>query len=525
MEFLIQPEKSEDVRPAFVDTARRYEALLRLSEVLSECRDPEDLTRILSEQLREYLEFLQFYIIVYKENSDEVEWAVVGRERSLIAAYANVPVQRRPSWQAYSTQEPIYILDWKTDERVPDRLKQGIADVGLDVGPLVFVPLTTAHRRLGALGVSGPPATAYSSEDIGFLRLIGRVVASAISDLFNLRQAEAAHLELQVQHERLRHTERELREVIETIPVMAWSTGADGAAEFFNQRWLEYTGLTADQARGVGWTTALYPDDREGLLDYWQRLLASGRAGEFEARLRRFDGEYRWILFRATPSLDDEGKIVKWYGTNTDIEERKRAEDNLRRSEAYLAEAQKLTQTGSCAIHGTSRETLYWSAEMFRLFGFDPQQGLPRFEQWVQRIHPEDRDKFKLASDSALVKGLDCDVEFRIVKPDATVRHIHSTGHPVLSPNGELVQVVGTMVDITERIRAEEALKRTETYLAQAQRVANIGSWVFDTVGMKPIHLSAEWHRLQGFDPKDGMPTWKQRLQRIHPEDRVRYEE
>ena len=120
---------------------------------------------------------------------------------------------------------------------------------------------------------------------------------------------------------------------------------------------------------------------------------------------------------------------------------------------------------------------------------------------------------------------MDCDVEFRIVKPDATVRHIHGFGHPVLSPNGELVQVVGTMVDITERICAEEALKRSETYLAQAQRVANIGSWVFDTVRMKPVHLSTEWNRLQDFDPKDGMPTWEQRLQRIHPEDRARYEE
>ena len=120
---------------------------------------------------------------------------------------------------------------------------------------------------------------------------------------------------------------------------------------------------------------------------------------------------------------------------------------------------------------------------------------------------------------------MDCDVEFRIVKPDGTVKHIHGIGHPVLSPNGELVQVVGTMVDVTERIRAEEALKRSETYLAQAQRVAHIGSWVFDTVRMEPLHLSKEWHRLQGFDPKEGMPTWKQRLQRIHPKDRERYEQ
>jgi PAS domain S-box-containing protein len=504
---------------------RRYEAVLRLSEALSQCREPDDLTAILSKELGEFLTFLQFYIVVYKENSDEVEWAVVGQEKSLVAAYANVPVQERPSWQAYKTQEPFYIRDWDTDERVPTQLKRGIADHGIDVGPLVFVPLTTAHRRIGALGMSGPSTTAFSTEDISFLRLIGRVVAYAISDTFNLRQAEVARLELERQNDRLQRTERELREVIETIPCMAWSATADGNAEFFNQRWLDYAGLPADQARGTGWTTALHPNDLNGLVDYWRGILASGRPGEFEARLRRFDGEYRWFLFRATPSLGENGKVIKWYGTNIDIEERKRAEQDLRRNEAYLAEAQRLTQTGSCAIHGTSRETLYWSEEMFRLFGFDPQQGLPKFEQWVQRIHLEDLDKFKLASDRSLLRKLDCDVEFRIVKPDGTVRHIHGIGHPVLNPSGELVQVVGTMVDITERMRAEEALKRSETYLAQAQRVANMGSWVFDTMRMKPVYLSTEWHRLQDFDPKEGMPTWEQRLQRIHPEDRASYEE
>jgi PAS domain S-box-containing protein len=503
---------------------RRYEAVLRLSEALSQCREPEDLTMILSEELREFLPFLQFYIVVYKENSDEVEWAVVGREKSLTAAYANVPVQERPSWKAYKTQEPFHIREWNTDERVPANLKKGVAAQGLEVGQLVFVPLTTPHRRLGALGVSGPLGTVYTGEDVSFLQLIGRVVALRISDSFNLRQAEAARLELERQNDRLQRTERELREVIETIPCMAWSATADGDAEFFNRRWLEYAGLTANQAQGTGWTTALHPNDLNGLVHYWQQTLASRRPGEFEARLRRFDGEYRWFLFRATPSFDENGKVLKWYGTNIDIEERKRAEQGLRRSEAYLVEAQRLTQTGSCAIHGTSREILYWSEEMFRLFGFDPQQGLPRFEQWVQCIHSEDRDKFKLASDRTLLKNLDCDVEFRIVKPDGTVRHVHGIGHPVLSPNGQLVQVVGTMVDITERVRADEALRRSETYLAQAQRVANMGSWVFDTIRMEPVYLSTEWHRLQDFDPKDGMPTWEQRLQRIHPEDRARYE-
>jgi PAS domain S-box-containing protein len=327
----------------------RYEAVLRLSEALSQCRDPEDLTTILSEELPEFLTFLQFYIVVYKENSDEVEWAVVGQEKSLITAYANVPVQERPSWQAYKTQEPFHIREWDTDARVPAQLRKGVADLGLDPGPLVFVPLTTPHRRLGALGMSGPLGTAYTSEDVRFLQLIGRVVALRISDSFNLQQAEAARLELERQNERLQRAERDLREVIETMPCLAWSATADGNAEFFNRRWLDYAGLTADQARGTGWTAAIHPNDLNGLVDYWRQILASGRPGELEARLRRVDGEYRWFLFRATPSFDENGKVVKWYGTNIDIEERKVAEDardRLRRLEVDLAHMNRVSTMG-----------------------------------------------------------------------------------------------------------------------------------------------------------------------------------
>jgi PAS domain S-box-containing protein len=305
---------------------------------------------------------------------------------------------------------------------------------------------------------------------------------------------------------------------------MAWAAAPDGAAEFFNGRWLAYAGLTSDQAKGWGWTVAVHPDDLKVLTDYWGTIMASGQSGEIEGRLRRFDGVYRWFLFRATPSLDDEGRVLKWYGTNTDIEQRKRAEDALKRSEAYLAEAQRVTHTGSCAVDGNSREILYWSEEMFRLYGFDPQHGLPTWDQWMQRIHPEDHDKFRIAGDKTFLEKVHCDVEFRIVRPDGTVKYIHAVGHPVLGPNGELVQVVGTMVDVTERRRNEESLRRSESYLAQAQRLAHIGSWAWEVPSKNALYISEEWYRMYGFDPEYGMPSGEQRLQRVHPEDRARFE-
>jgi PAS domain S-box-containing protein len=132
--------------------------------------------------------------------------------------------------------------------------------------------------------------------------------------------ASAAH-----SSEQLREAQ-DVRLLVDTIPTLAWSAQADGSVDFFNQRWLDYTGLSAEEARDWGWTVSLHPDDLNRLADYWRSVLASGKPGEIEGRLRRFDGVYRWFLFRATPSFDSDGRVVKWFGTNTDIEDRKRAE-------------------------------------------------------------------------------------------------------------------------------------------------------------------------------------------------------
>ena len=132
-----------------------------------------------------------------------------------------------------------------------------------------------------------------------------------------------ASLEQSSEHAR---QEQAARLLVDTIPTLAWSARSDGSADFFNQRWLDYTGLSAEQACDWGWTVAVHPDDLNALVDYWRSVLASGEPGEIEGRLRQFDGVYRWFLFRAIPSLDSAARIVKWFGTNTDIEDRKRAE-------------------------------------------------------------------------------------------------------------------------------------------------------------------------------------------------------
>src|ERR1700757_3105814 len=140
--------------------------------------------------------------------------------------------------------------------------------------------------------------------------------------------------------------------------------------------------------------------------------------------------------------------------------ERKSAEQSLRRSEGYLAEAQRLTHTASWVWDVAGEDALYLSDEWYRIYGFDQEAGLPPWEQRLQRIHPEDRDRWREAIDRAVVEKSDYDLEFRILRPDGVVKHIHTVGHPVLNDSGVLVQFVGSTMDITERKRSEEALRQ-----------------------------------------------------------------
>jgi len=294
--------------------------------------------------------------------------------------------------------------------------------------------------------------------------------------------------------------------------------------------WSEETYNIFEQDRAVKPTLDLifqriHPYDRDRVQQTLDHVINEKTDFDIEHRLLMPDGSVKYLHAIARASKTSSGNL-EYVGAVTDVTAAKRTEETLRESETYLAESQKVAHTGSWASDGITREARYWSEEMFRIFGFDPQQGLPKREQWLQRMHPEDRDKVKRqASDRMFLQKVDADIEYRIVLPDGAVKHIHGLAHPLRSPNGELVKVVGTVVDITERKHAEEALRLSESYLAQAQKLAHIGSWVWEVPAGNALYVSDEWYRISGFDPKDGMPTWKQRLQRVHPEDRARGQE
>ncbi len=290
--------------------------------------------------------------------------------------------------------------------------------------------------------------------------------------------------------------EQRLRLVLDTTPAMINSCRPDGYLDYVNKGWLDYFGFSLETALdradvmkvsvpsktdmyGGEWRPIIHPEDLPGFMDRWKSTLASGKPDEHEARVRRFDGVYRWHLFRVVPLCDETGKPVKWYVSAFDIEDRKRAEEALRRSESYLAEAQRLTRTGSWAWNVAGRRSVYWSQENYRLFGFDPEGGIPSDEAFYQRVHPEDRDRVRREVFlERPEEGSHFDVVFRIVLPGGETKYVRSTGHPVRNLSGNLLEYVGTSIDVTERKRAEEALealRQAQADLARVSRVTTMG--------------------------------------------------
>jgi PAS domain S-box-containing protein len=477
---------------------------------------------------------------------------------------------------------------------------------------------------------------------VKFVRFVGHPSMDVESGSFDFVGAVTDITQSKRAEESLRQSEKELREVIETIPAMAFTRLPDGSGTFVNRRWTEYSGLSLEQTLGSHWQATIHPEDTDTHLNKWRASLSSGQPFENEVRHRSANGEYRWFLVRAVPLRDEHGNLLKWYGILTDIEDRKRAEafltgekrilemvakgdslpqildslclfveeqassvlasillvdgnrlrhggapslpkaytnaidggvigpsvgscgtaayrgeqvivediatdplwadyreaalphslracwstpvfssqgkviatfamyyreprspsprdqetieqitylagvaierkltqEVLRRSEAYLAEAQRMTHTGSWAWN-VRTDALFWSEELLRIYDYDPEKMTASWD-FFERVHPEDRPEIERRKkmESTQKEWAVSEIDFRIVLPDGTIKHLHSIAHPVMDESGEITEVVGTVMDVTERKRAEEErerLRQLEADLAHVNRVSMLG--------------------------------------------------
>lgn len=375
--------------------------------------------------------------------------------KAAIVPYLRIAPNMASCGTAAFLREPVYTEDTGTDV-----LWEGCRDIAVRNGlrAIWSTPILADDN-----GVLGTFAMYYGEPRLPspeHIKLIDMAVQMARVAIEAKRSEDA-----------LRKSEDGLRIVIDTIPAMAWSVLPDGAVDFLNQRWLDYAGVSLEQYIEAP-MRAIYPEDTPRALEKWLAAMAAGEPYEDEMRLRRADGEYRWFLIRTVPLRDERGNIVKWYGTSTDIEDRKRAEDALRDSEDRL---RHVVDTIPAIV---------WSALPDGAVDFVNDRwlqytGLSREDslgwRWTAAIHPDDFARTTDYWRTVLVSGEPAEFEQRLRRSDGEFRWFLCRYVPVRDDSGKIVRWYGTCTDIEDRKQAEDTLRRNQAFFAaEAQRIGGL---------------------------------------------------
>jgi len=368
-----------------------------------------------------------------------------------------------------------------------------------------------------------PPKYSFTMQpfsSLQFTAFLGAVLVVSVL-IEAKRRAEEASRQIDAKYRQVsddalaqaQKSEAQLRLMINSIPVPAWSSRADGATDFVNQRWLDYTGIAPEQALGWGWKVVCHPDDLDRTMEYWRSVLASHEDRELEARLRRFDGTYRWFLFRVSPLRDDSGKVVKWYGTCIDIEDRKTAADAVRASElqfrmiVHSIPGLVATMTPQGDLELVNQPVLDYTG-----LAFDALK-----DWWATGLVPEEELPLVTAKWKQSVEtGCEYDVEHHMRRADGAYRWFHVRGLPLRDTHGQVVRWYCVLTDIEGRKRTEEALRSSEHHLRLITETIPALVWrttpdgEIDYVNRRVLEYTGK--PLEHFG-KDG---W---LQLLHPDD------
>ena len=303
--------------------------------------------------------------------------------------------------------------------------------------------------------------------------------------------------------------------IVDSVPALIYTSLPDGYLDFFSQTWLKFVGLSLEDLQGWKWTAVIHPEDVEGIVSKWRASLASGEPFLHQARVRRVDGEYRWMLHHTIPLRDEHGEIVKWYGTLLDIEDRKRAEDSPR---LVLDSTPALILT---ALPDGSLD--FFNRTGLRYVGLSSEHMVGW--KWTAVIHPEDVEEIVSKWRASLASGEPFLHEARVRRADGEYRWMLHHTIPLRDEHGEIVKWYGSSIDIEDRKQMEQALKRSEAYLSEAQRLSHTGSFAYSPGRGKTLYWSEELFRICGLDSQHGIPDSDVTYRLLHPDDRDRVSE
>ena len=365
--------------------------------------------------------------------------------------------------------------------------------------------MISLHPKTGKPWVLGMHQCSYprvwSQEDKNLLEEIARRMTGVLTSL--------------LAHQNLHESEERYRVTLQTAMDGFFRTDMQGQILEVNETYCRMSGYSEQELLNLNILDLEAVHDAETIAANIRKTAEQG-PNRFESVHRRKDGSLFDVEISAQYQPIAGGQTVVFV---RDITDRKRAEEALRRSEACLAEGQRLSHTGSWAFDLAGDKFVYASEECVRIFEVDMQEGLPTREAVYRLVHPEDLDRVKGNHEKSAREKVDTSEESRIVLPSGTVKHIQAIRHPVLNEAGDVVELVGTVIDITDRKRAEQALRQSEAYLAEAQQLSHTGSWAFDLASSNYIYLSEECFRIFGLDAQEGLPTRGAVSQLIHPED------
>ena len=316
-----------------------------------------------------------------------------------------------------------------------------------------------------------------------------------------------------------------LQELVDSVPALIHTARPDGYIDFFNQRWLEYVGLRLEDLEGWKWTAAVHPDDVSALVAEWRACLASGEPLEVESRVRRADGVYRWMWHQKRPLRSAGGEIVKWYGSSVDIDDRKRAEYEVRKYETVHVTLEAQLQatlniipayTWYAAPSGALTFVNQRCADYLGLPSDHPLRlGIDTGAAWdshLQLLHPDDHEESRRVWSTSLRTGSAGGGKFRARSAAGVYRWFMSRVEPLRANDGTLLYWIGINLDIEEQQQAE-------FYLAEGQQLAHTGSWAFNAAGFE--YWSPELFAIYGLDPGGKPPTTAEYMTLVHPDDRA----
>ncbi|MFC7472844.1 PAS domain-containing protein [Dankookia sp. GCM10030260] len=423
---------------------------------------------------------------------------LVGDTRQFFKAEVGLGVRETPLDISICThallQRALFVVpDTTRDARFAENpLVTGAPHLRFYAGALLE---TEAGLPLGTLCVldDQPRPEGLTQQQEFALQVLARQVMSQLElrRALKAREADAAAVA---------ESERQFRILADSMPQMVWAAQPDGFHDYYNQRWYDFTGMPAGSTDGVAWNGMFHPDDQVRAWARWRYSLETGDPYEVEYRLRRADGTYRWTLGRALPVRDQEGRIIRWFGTCTDIEEQKLVEDQLRVSEERLRLALSAAEMVGTWVWDVEANRITADSGYARLFSVPPAAvaaGLP-IEALLPAIHPEDLAATEAAIKRALAGAQDgaFEAEYRVVLPDGAIRWVAARGRCERDRAGKATRFPGVVVDVTERRQAEEAKELLARELSH--RIKNIFTVVGGMVSLSAMNASAETRNFAG---------------------------